>query len=110
MEDENHPARPAWFRRAPRTRRALAVLIVAFAGTWAGLFAGARTTTTIGPFETRMDVRLSLKGQTIVDVPPLGSLDMKTHRGPLRVDMQVWRLRPEDVRALLTGPESLTGL
>jgi predicted MPP superfamily phosphohydrolase len=110
MAETQDDAPPAWFRRAPRTRQALAVLAVALAGTWAGLFAGARTTTAIGPFETRMNVQLSLKGQTIVNVPPLGSLDMKTHRGPLRVDMEVWRLRPQDVKALLTGPQSLTDL
>ena len=86
------------------------MVIVAMVGTWGGLFAGARTTKAIGPFETRMDVHLAVRGQTVVNVPPLGSLYMKTHHGPLQVDMEVWRLRAQDIKALLTGPQSLTNL
>lgn len=95
-----------WLGRHHRAGKALAVVAVALAGTWAGLFAGARTSTDIGPFETRMDVHASLHGQTIVNVPPLGSLELPTHRGPLQVDIDVWRVRAQAAKALLASPES----
>lgn len=83
---------------------------MALAGAWAGLFAGAHVSAGIGPFRTRMDVHLSLHGQTIVNVPPLGSLDMKTHRGPLQIDMDVWRLQPQAAKALLASSQSSQAL
>ena len=93
-----------------RAGRVLAVVVVALVGAWAGLYVGARTTAIVGPFETRMKVQLSPFGQTTVNVPPLGSVRLNSHRGPLHVDIEIWRLRTEDVRAVLTGSQSLEDL
>src|ERR1043166_2090617 len=38
-----------------------------------------------GPVRTEMAIQPALGGETVVRVPPLGSLDLASHHGPLRL-------------------------
>jgi predicted phosphodiesterase len=101
---------PAASRTAVWTGRAVAVLVVALVGGWLGLVLGGHTNAGIGPVETRMAVQPSLSGQTVVDVPPLGTLQIDSHDGPLRLDVTVQRVKEDDVRAISRDPGQLRDL
>ncbi|HEU5156790.1 MAG TPA: metallophosphoesterase [Streptosporangiaceae bacterium] len=93
-----------------RTLRIAAVIIVGLLGGWVGMLVGGRAETPIGPADVSMTLRPSLSGGTVVDIPPLGTLRLDTHRGPLRLDAQVARLRPEPARQLIEHPDELERL
>jgi hypothetical protein len=65
------------------------VAVVALVGVIIGVLLFAHTTINVGPFSAEMSVRPSLRGGTEVDIPPLGSLHLDSHDGPihLRVDL-----------------------
>lgn len=93
-----------------RTLRIVAVVIVGLIGGWLGMLLGGRAHTPIGPADVSMQLRPSWSGGTVVDIPPLGTLRLDTHRGPLRLDAQVARLRPEPARRLIEHPAELEAL
>jgi predicted MPP superfamily phosphohydrolase len=93
-----------------RTLRIAAVIIVGLLGGWIGMLLGGRAQTPIGPADVSMSLRPSWTGGTVVDIPPLGTLRLDTHRGPLRLDAQVARLRPEPARRLIEHPAELDSL
>jgi predicted MPP superfamily phosphohydrolase len=93
-----------------RTLRIAAVIIVGLVGGWLGMLAGGRAQTPVGPADVQMSLRPSWSGGTVVDIPPLGTLRLDTHRGPLRLDAQVARLRPEPSRRLIEHPDELDEL
>lgn len=101
-----------WTRAAVRTPAAigLALVLVALAGAWLGLLFGGEVQTRIGPVQARMSLEPSLTGQTVVNVSPLGSLDLGTHQGPLRLNVDVWRLNVQDARALFNSSDALNHL
>lgn len=85
-------------------------MVVAVAGGWLGLALGGHTSIAIGPVQTRVAVQPSLSGQTVVDVPPLGTLQINSHHGPLRLYVTVQSLNERDVKALSRDPGELRGL
>ena len=93
-----------------RTLRIAAVIIVGLIGGWIGMLLGGRAQTPVGPADVAMSLRPSWSGGTVVDIPPLGTLRLDTHRGPLRLDAQVARLRPEPARRLIEHPDELDRL
>jgi len=97
--------------RLPRIAgRAAALVAVALIGAWLGLLVGGHSNVGIGPVDTRMALLPSLSGQTVVDVPPLGSLQLDSHKGPLRLDVTVQRIKQDDVRAISRDPGELRSL
>ena len=60
--------------------------------------------------DARFHARPSLSGGTRVDVPPLGSLTLDTHTGPLRLTVSVERVNDQRARRLLADPSLLNGL
>ncbi len=93
-----------------RTLRIAAVIILGLLGGWIGMLLGGRAQTPVGPADVAMSLRPSWSGGTVVDIPPLGTLRLDTHRGPLRLDAQVARLRPEPARRLIKHPDELERL
>ena len=93
-----------------RTLRIAAVVIVGLLGAAIGMLLGGRAQTPIGPADVSMSLRPSWSGGTVVDIPPLGTLQLDTHRGPLRLDAQIARLRPEPARHLIEHPAELDSL
>jgi predicted phosphodiesterase len=92
---------PAATTRWGLASRILAVVVVGLAGGLIGILLGGRVETPIGPVDVAMSARPSWNGGTTIDVPPLGTLRMDTHWGPLRLQAQVSEIRSEDARALI---------
>src|SRR6266536_2141750 len=84
------------------TGLALAVMVVALVGAWFGLLLGGHTDIAIGPVQTRVALQPALSGQTVVNVPPLGTLQLNSHKGPVRLDVTVQSLNERDVRDAVT--------
>jgi predicted MPP superfamily phosphohydrolase len=99
--------------RDRRIRRALLValiLTVSVFGGLLGIILLGTTAASIGPVEARMSVRPALDGNTVVSVPPLGSLSLDSHDGPFALDVQVTRLNVQDTEQLIRDPNLLVGV
>lgn len=102
-------ALPQVFRpllRATRSRaaRIAAVIVVGLLGGWIGVLLGGHIVTPIGPADVALSVRPSFNGGTTIDIPPLGTVRLNSHWGPLRLEAQVAELRPDPARRLIENP------
>lgn len=97
-------------RAHPRVLLAAALVAVGLAGAALGLLLVGSTAAGVGPVETQMSLRPSLTGDTVVEVPPLGSLTLDSHDGALGLSVQVARLNAQDARQIVADPASLSGL
>jgi predicted phosphodiesterase len=82
---------------------ALLFVVVAASGAWLGLIIGGGRTDTVGPLIVTSQVRPSLTGDTVIDVPPLGTIQLDTHDGPLALDAQVSALNANVTEQTLSG-------
>ena len=96
--------------RLRRLRPKLTVFVVALAGAWLGLLVGAHVTEPVGPVDVRLSLRPSLTGGAVVDIVPLGTLELDTHEGPVEVVATVEQVRPEAVERIIADPQVLSGL
>ena len=85
---------------------AAALVVVALIGAWIGLALGAERTDVVGPLTVQSEVALSWTGDTIIDVPPLGSIDLDTHDGPLALHAHVESLDADVTQGALSGNTS----
>lgn len=90
--------------------RTLGLAAVVLMGAWLGLLAVGNVRVPVGPMDTRMTLRPSLTGGTKINVSPLGSLELRSHTAPIRLDVDVDRLDPDRSEALVNHPERLSGL
>ena len=101
--------RPAVGRAAPGL--VLVAALVGLVGAWLSLAVGGTVRTDVGPVQTRLLVTPAWTGDTIVDIPPLGSLRLDTHDGPLA---RARRRRPGSTRPtareIFRDPTQLNGL
>lgn len=95
---------------ARRLARLASIALIGIAGGWLGVLLVGGASVQIGPVQTLMSLRPSLGGQTLVNVPPLGSLQMNTHSGPLRLNVDVRQLNEPDVKKLVADPTSFDNL
>ncbi|WP_377270499.1 metallophosphoesterase [Peterkaempfera sp. SMS 1(5)a] len=106
--------RPPGQRRLPRPptglRQAVVLALVAVFGGLLGLMVIGSAPARVGPMDTRMSLHPDLRGGSRVDIAPLGSLELDTHRAPLRLDVDVRRLNPDAARAIAKDPTRLAGL
>jgi predicted phosphodiesterase len=93
----------------PWQRRARVALFAAVGASLAVLVA-ARVDAVVGPFDCTATVRPSLHGATSLRLPPLGSIELDTHTGPLAIELQVDELRAEDAERFAANPELIEGL
>ena len=96
-----------WVRR---TGGLALIVVVGLAGAWLGLQLGGHAAAQIGPVRTEMAIQPALAGETVVRVPPLGSLDLASHHGPLRLTVDVQQLSEQAVKHLIADPGELSGL
>ncbi len=108
-QQEAGPPRPRHPVLAWIVRIAIIVLI-GVVGSWLGMLLAGGASVQIGPVQTLMAVRPSLAGQTVVTVPPLGSLQMNTNHGPLQLTIDIRQLNETDVRQLVDDPKSFANL
>src|SRR5690349_13960703 len=71
---------------------------------------GGHAKTDIGPADVTFSLRPSLSGGTVIDIPPLGTLRLDSHSGPVRIEAQVTRLRPERAKTLIEDPAAFDRL
>ena len=101
-------------RRFPRSvaaRRigvALAIVTVSLAGVVLGVLLGGRADTDVGPFRADMSVSPSLRGGTEVVIPPLGSLTLDSHDGPVHLQIRLGALDQGRTQALIDDPAGIT--
>ncbi|MER7282545.1 metallophosphoesterase [Dactylosporangium sp. NPDC000244] len=101
-----HPAGPGSGRaRAPRHKRlrrighGLLVGAVAVIGMIIGVELGGTTTQDIGPFRAQLSLVPSWHGDTSVEIPPLGSLELNSHDGPVHLRIRLESLDEARTRA-----------
>ncbi|WP_199551498.1 metallophosphoesterase [Streptomyces sp. N35] len=90
--------------------RALGMVAVVLLGAWLGLLIVGSVRTPVGPMDTKMTLRPSVNGGTKINISPLGSLRLESHRAPIRLDVDVDRLDPDRAQALVDHPERFSGL
>ena len=83
--------------------RVLALVAVATLGALLGLAVGAQRTEHLGPLLVETSVGFSLTGDSVIEVPPLGSIVIDSHDGPLRLRAEVVRLDPAVTESALSG-------
>ncbi|GAA0801475.1 metallophosphoesterase family protein [Spirilliplanes yamanashiensis] len=93
--------RHRWTRR---TGVALAVLTVALSGVVVGVLLGGRTTVDVGPFRAQLAATPALGGETEINIPPLGSLHLDSHDGPVHLQVQLGELDQGRTEALIDNP------
>ena len=90
-----------------RALRLLLVVVVALVGAALGPAVAGGVQRPVGPFDVELSLRLSPDGGTRAEIPPLGSLAVDSHAGPLQVQLRLLQLRPDDARSLAAEPARL---
>jgi predicted MPP superfamily phosphohydrolase len=93
-----------------RRWRVAAVIGVGLVGAALGILLSGRTETAVGPADVGFSLAASWTGDTVVNVPPLGTLQLDSHDGPLRIVAQLDRIRPERAQQLLEDPAGIESL
>lgn len=101
---------PGLLARLRTPAKILTLALVAFGGAWLGMSVLASTRHQLGPVETSMRLVPSLHGDAVVALPPLGTLAIDSHDGPLRLDLTVDGINQDDARRIFAHPETLNGL
>lgn len=96
--------------RHRRTAKALVVAAVSLVAAGVAVSPLGGTDRQIGPVDARVSIVPSLRGGTVVDLPPLGQLALDTHDGPLQVRARVDGIRLDAAQQLLTGGTSSAAL
>ena len=96
-----------WPRGARTVALGAAVLAVGVAGAALGLLVAGSTRADVGPFVLELSLRPALSGSSVVQVPPLGELELDTHAGPVALVAQVVELREQAARDLVADPRRL---
>ncbi|GLY03671.1 MULTISPECIES: metallophosphoesterase [Actinoplanes] len=100
-----HGLRNRWTRRAGL---AVAVGLVSVTGSMVGVMLFAQSDLNIGPFKAEMSITPSADGGTEIDIPPLGSLHLDSHRGPLHLKVALGSLDQSRTEALIDNPSTIT--
>ncbi|MEU4220150.1 metallophosphoesterase [Actinoplanes sp. NPDC026623] len=93
---------------AHRLRIWAAVLAVSLLGVFVGTMLFAQSEIAVGPFRADMSISPSLKGGTEVDIPPLGSLHLDSHDGPIHLKVDLGALDQERTEALIDDPTAIS--
>ncbi len=97
--------RSRWTRRI---RTGAAVALVAVGGAVIGAMLFAHADLNVGPFRAEMSISPSLRGGTEVDIPPLGSLHLDSHDGPLHLKVNLGSLDQDRTEALIDDPGGIS--
>lgn len=90
-------------RRWRSVGRICAVTAVAVLGAVIGLLLAGTRSDHVGPLVIRSQVLPSLTGDSFIDVPPLGSIRLDSHDGPLALHAQVDGIDVDATKGVLTG-------
>jgi predicted MPP superfamily phosphohydrolase len=98
-------ARHRWTRRL---RIAAAVALVSIGSVIVGVMLFAQTHIDVGPFHAEMSVSPSVHGGTEVDIPPLGSLHLDSHQGPIHLKVDLGSLDQRRTEQLIDDPAAIS--
>jgi predicted phosphodiesterase len=97
--------------RNPWTRRVrigAAVALVGVGSVVVGVMLFAQTHIEVGPFHAEMSVSPSIHGGTEVDIPPLGSLHLDSHKGPIHLKVDLGSLDQRRTEELINDPTAIS--
>ena len=100
-------------RILPRVRRPATVVglaILASAGAWVGIAFLGQTDRPIGPVDTTMRLLPSWHGESVLSLPPLGTLELDSHDGPIKLQVTVDRINQDAAKQIFDDPKVLNGL
>jgi predicted phosphodiesterase len=100
-----------WARRSRWVRRttlAAAVALVGVGGVVVGTLLFAQTRLDVGPFRAEMSITPSVHGGTEVDIPPLGSLHLDSHDGPIHLKVDLGSLDQARTERLIDDPTAIS--
>ena len=89
-------------------RVAVAVGLTGVAGALIGVMLFARADLNVGPFSAELSVTPSVHGGTEIDIPPLGSLHLDSHRGPVHLRVALGSLDQSRTEALIDNPSAIS--
>lgn len=85
-----------------------AVLAVSLTGVFVGTMLFAQSEIAVGPFRADMSISPSIEGGTEVDIPPLGSLHLDSHDGPIHLKVNLGSLDQDRTEALIDDPTAIS--
>ena len=90
----------------------LAVVVLAFIGAGIGIALAGSVTQSVGPVHARFALRpsASLQGGTAINIPPLGSLELKTNRAPVQLNATVTDIDTASAQRLINDPSLIKGI
>ncbi len=90
----------------------LAVVVLAFIGAGIGLALAGSVTQSVGPVHAKFALRpsASMQGGTSINIPPLGSLQLKTNRGPVQLNATVTDIDSASAQRLIDDPSLIHGI
>jgi predicted phosphodiesterase len=95
-------------RWARRIRTTAAVGLVSIGGVVIGTMLFSHTTLDVGPFRAEMSIIPSVSGGTEIDIPPLGSLHLRSHDGPIHLKVDLGSLDQSRTEALIDQPGAIS--
>lgn len=110
-EEQDQPLLASRLRSSGLTiAKAIGIVLVALVGWFLGWLLAPTTTAQLGPLTLGIDLRPSLQGGTIVELPPVGSVSFDTHSGPLRIEASVLEVDIDIAQDIIASPEALKQL
>ena len=88
-------------------RTVLAVVLVAILGMFLGLQVGGHDEEAIGPFRVGLSAQPALRGDSQLQIPPLGSITVDSHDGPVRLVARIDGLDEAKTKALISDPKRI---
>ena len=90
----------------------LSVVVLAFIGAGIGLALAGSVTQSVGPVHAKFALRpsASMQGGTSINIPPLGSLQLKTNKGPVQLDATVTDIDTASAQKLIDNPSLIQGI
>jgi len=90
----------------------LSVVVLAFIGAGIGLALAGSVTQSVGPVHAKFALRpsASMQGGTSINIPPLGSLQLKTNKGPVQLDATVTDIDSAAAQRLIDNPSLIKGI
>ncbi|GIM74821.1 metallophosphoesterase family protein [Actinoplanes auranticolor] len=85
-----------------------AVVTVSLTGVVVGTMLFAQSEIAVGPFRADMSISPSVEGGTEVQIPPLGSLHLDSHDGPIHLKVDLGSLDQERTEALIDDPTAIS--
>src|SRR3954447_2189285 len=93
---------------AARLRIGAAIALVAVGGVLVGVMLFAQTHVNVGPFHAEMSISPSVGGGTEVNIPPLGSLHLDSHDGPIHLKVDLGSLDQTRTEELIDDPTAIS--